>query len=95
MLYQLESARMVYQCISGNSGFRMIRFRESSVYDHHLAVCFYRILTLDGFYGYMPVDDMAVCSYHAELVQQHVTYFFFIAQAVIVTFHFLVQLFLF
>ena len=36
-----------------------------------------------GFYGYMPVDDMAVCSYHAELVQQHVTYFFFIAQAVI------------
>ena len=28
----IESARMVYQCISGNSGFRMIRFRESSVY---------------------------------------------------------------
>ena len=33
-----------------NSGFQWYAL-ESSVYDHHLAVCFYRILTLDGFTG--------------------------------------------
>ena len=68
MLHELEATRMVDQGITGNACLRVVGLGEASVNDKQFAVRFDRILTLDGAYGDMPVDDVAVLAGDAEFV---------------------------
>ena len=68
VLHELEATRMVDQGITGNACLRVVGLGEASVNDKQFAVRFDRILTLDGAYGDMPVDDVAVLAGDAEFV---------------------------
>ena len=77
VLYQLEPAGMVHQRITGNTCFRVISLGKAAVDDQQFPVRLNRILSLDGTYRHMTIDDVAMYTRHSELIQQPVTYLLF------------------
>ena len=69
VLYQLESAVVVFQSIAGDTCFQVISLGEATVDDHQLAIRFDRVLALQGLDRDMAVDDVAVLALHTEFVQ--------------------------
>ena len=90
MLYELESAAMVYECISSNARLAMVSLRESAVYDHKFTVCLDRIFTACDMYWYVSVDYVAVRAGQSEGIHDAIDNVLVVTQFEIVAFFFFV-----
>ena len=79
VLYQLETTGMVYQRVAGDTRLVVVCLGETTVYHHQLAVCLDRVLTLQGAYRYVTIDDMAVRSGNAKLIHDMVYHLLVVA----------------
>ena len=75
---------MINKRVSGYARLLVVSLRETSVYDHELAVCLDRILAIAHMYGHMTVDDMTVFAFHPESVHYIVDYLLIVTQLEVV-----------
>lgn len=86
MLNKLEATAVVDQRVAGYAGGVVVGLGETAVYDHHLAVRLYGMLTLARLHGNMTVYYVAVLTLHTEGVENGVAYLLLFAQPVIGSF---------
>ena len=75
MLYELESAAVIDQRISGNAGGLVVGAGEAAVNHHQLSASLAGILATGNVYGNMAVDDVTICALRSESIQNTVAHF--------------------
>ena len=75
VLYELESAAVIDQRISGNAGGLVVGAGEAAVNHHQLSASLAGILATGNVYGNVAVDDVAICALRSESIQNAVAHF--------------------
>ena len=79
MLYELETAAVIYERIASDTCLFVIRFGETTVDDHEFSVGLDGIFAFSGVYRHVAVDDMPVGAFYAKGVKNVVDDLFVVA----------------
>ena len=86
MLNKLEAAAVIDKGVAGNTSFLMISLRETTVYNHKLAVGLDRILAIAYVHRHMTFDDVTVGARNLESIHNVVYNLLVVAQLEVVAF---------
>lgn len=86
MLYELESAAVVDECVACDAGCGVVGFGESSVDDHESSVGLDGVFALGCMYGYVSVDDVSVVALDFKGVEYVVADVLVVAELEVVAF---------